>query len=107
MNVLERLKLRTGESDENLLDDLLETAKYAILTRRFPYGEYPTDDVGNVVVETKYQDLQYRMALDLYNKQGAEGQISHSENGVARSYESSWISVQLLEEVTPVVGIPS
>lgn len=30
--------------------------------------------------------------VDVYAKAGAEGQKSHSENGVSRSYESSWIS---------------
>lgn len=107
MTVLERLRIKTGEDSEELLYDLLETAKYAILARRFPFADYQTDDDGNVVLEARYQDLQYRMALDLYNKIGAEGQISHSENGVSRAYESSWISAQLLEEVTPFVGTVS
>jgi len=107
MTVLERLRIKTGEDSEELLYDLLETAKYAILARRFPFADYPTDDDGNVVLESRYLDLQYRMALDLYNKIGAEGQISHSENGVSRAYESSWISAQLLEEVTPFVGTVS
>jgi len=40
------------------------------------------------------------------NKIGAEGQLSHSENGVSRQYESSWISEQLLSEVVPIVGVP-
>lgn len=104
MNVLDRLRLKTGESDVEMLYDLLETAKYAILARRFPFADYQTDDDGNVGLESRYLDLQYRMALDLYNKMGAEGQLSHSENGVSRAYESSWISAQLLEEVTPFVG---
>lgn len=30
--------------------------------------------------------------VDVYAKVGAEGQKSHSENGVSRTYESSWIS---------------
>ncbi len=30
--------------------------------------------------------------VDVYAKAGAEGQKSHSENGVSRSYDSSWIS---------------
>lgn len=107
MDILEKLRSRTGEENVALLEDLLETAKYAILARRFPYKDYPTDEDGNPVIEARYLDLQYRMALDLYNKQGAEGQISHSENGVLRSYESSWISAQLLEEVTPFVGTVS
>ncbi len=33
---------------------------------------------------------------DIYAKAGAEGQTSHSENGVSRSYDSAWITVNLL-----------
>lgn len=99
MDVLERLKLRTAEPDETILVDCLESAKSAIMSRRWPYQEWPEE------IEPQYVDLQYRIALDLYNKTGAEGEIVHSENGVSRSYESSWISEQLLREVVPMVGV--
>jgi hypothetical protein len=100
MSNLERLVLRTGESDENILKDCLESAKSAILARRFPCTDWPEE------VPTQYADLQFRIALDLYNKIGAEGQLGHSENGVSRSWESSWVSEQLLREVVPLVGVP-
>lgn len=100
MTILERLKMRTGEADEALLSDCLDSARNAILARRFPYQEWPED------VPYQYFDLQFRIALDLYNKIGAEGQLGHSENGVSRSFESSWISQQLLREVVPLVGVP-
>lgn len=99
MDALERLKLRTSEPDEAVLIDCLESARSAIMSRRFPYQDWPEE------IEPQYIDLQYRMALDLYNKSGAEGELNHSENGVSRSYESSWISEQLLLEVVPVVGV--
>lgn len=98
MDNLKRLILRTGESDDTVLLDCLESAKSAILARRFPYGDWPDE------LESRYLDLQYRIALDLYNKSGAEGELAHSENGISRSYESSWVSEQLLREVTPMVG---
>lgn len=119
MTILERLILRTEESDEAILTDCAESAKNAILARRFPYGDWPTrevetvDEDGNVTVteetylEPRFLDLQYRIALDLYNKMGAEGQLTHSENGISRSFESSWISEQLLAEVTPYCGVVS
>lgn len=98
---LERLKLRTMEPDERILEDCLESAKNAILARRFPFCDWHSE-----ILPSRYEDLQFRIALDLYNKIGGEGQISHSENGVSRSWESSWISQQLLNEVTPLVGVP-
>ena len=101
MDVLTRLRNRTGDDDTQLLTDLLETAKYAILARRYPLKAYPEDASGNVELESRWQDLQFRIALDLYNKMGAEGETAHKENGIDRTYESSWISEQLLSEVTP------
>ena len=104
-DLMSRLKLRTGETDEELLMDYILSAKSAINSRRFPYHDWPVDDNGNTYVEERYRDLQMRIALDLYNKAGAEGETSHSENGISRGYESSWISEQLLSEVTPLARI--
>lgn len=98
MDNFDRMKKRTGEQDDSVLLDCLESAKAAILARRFPFGDWPDE------LESRYVDLQYRIAIDLYNKAGAEGQLSHSENGISRGYESSWISDQLLREVVPMVG---
>ena len=114
MTVLERMKLRIPEEpDEAVFLDCIETAKNAILSVRFPYGEFPTRKVVHedgttteeTYVEKRYEDLLYRVSVDLYNKSGAEGQLGHTENGVSRQFESSWISEQLLREVTPVVGV--
>ena len=105
MDNLMRLKRRTGETDEALLEDMLFSAKIAILNRRYPYKQFSYANAENTELEGQYEDLQFRMALDLYNKQGAEGQITHNSNGTNRMYESSWISAQLLAEVTPYCGV--
>lgn len=99
MDNLARLKLRTGEADEAILEDCLESARAAIMARRYPYQEWPDE------LESRYLDLQFRCAMDLYNKIGAENEIAHSENGISRSYESSWISESLLQEVTPIAKV--
>lgn len=99
MDNLARLKLRTGEADEAILEDCLESARSAIMARRYPYQEWPDE------LESRYLDLQFRCAMDLYNKIGAENEIAHSENGISRSYESSWISESLLQEVTPIAKV--
>ena len=99
MDNLARLNLRTGEPDEAILEDCLESAKAAIMSRRYPYQEWPDE------LESRYLDLQLRCAMDLYNRIGAEGELSHSENGISRGYESSWISESLLQEVTPVAKV--
>lgn len=102
--ILDRLELRTGEEDTDILQDCIESAKAVILSRRFPYGDYPTDANGNTYIEPRYEDLQFRIAMDIYNKIGGEGELSHAENGISRVYESSWVSAQLLSEIVPYCG---
>ena len=100
MTQLERLKKRIPEEvNDDVLEDFLESAKAVILSRRFPFGEQPTE------IEPKYYDLQIRIAVEMYNKIGVEGQTSHSENGVSRSYASANVSEELLREITPKVGV--
>jgi hypothetical protein len=101
MDALERLRIRIPEEKNDLiLLDFLETAKSMILARRFPYGTTETE------IEPKYADLQLRIAVELYNKQGAEGESAHSENGISRTYESAGVSKSLLNEITPMCGVP-
>jgi hypothetical protein len=100
MTELERLKIRITEKvDDNVLLDILASAKAVILSRRFPFGEQPTE------LEEKYKDLQIRIAVEMFNKQGAEGETAHSENGISRSYASASVSEDLLKEITPKVGV--
>ena len=100
MTQLERLKIRITEKvDDKELEDILESAKAVILSRRFPFGEQPIE------IEDKYKDLQIRIAVEMFNKRGAEGETAHSENGVSRSYASANVSEDLLKEITPKAGV--
>lgn len=96
MDNLERMKLRTGESNIAVLQDCLASARAAIMARRHPYGDWPDE------LESRYLDLQFRIALAIFNKQGGEFETAHSENGVSRSYGSEGIPQELLLEVTPM-----
>lgn len=58
------------------------------------------------VVETKYINTQLKIAIELFNKRGVEGQLSHSENGIDRGYEKSDISPSLLANITPFAKTP-
>lgn len=102
MTQIERLKLRLGISgitEDEILTDILESVQNVILMRRFPYG------TGNESLEVRYLDLQIRIAIEMYNRIGAEGETTHSENGISRSYGSDFISDKLLQEITPRVGV--
>lgn len=98
-------KLKKRISSENLpsddvLESYLEDAKSIILNRRFPFGFSEDTEI-----EPQYLNLQIRIALELLNKEGAEGQTSHSENGINRSYENSGVSETLLCEILPKVKV--
>ena len=100
MTQLERLKIRITEKvNDAELEDILESAKAVIMSRRFPFGEQPTE------IEERYKDLQIRIAVEMFNKRGAEGETAHSENGVSRSYSSASVSEELLREITPKAGV--
>lgn len=108
MSQIEILKRRIPEeTNDDLLTDMLDSAKSIILSRRYPVSEYPVDTDGVPVLESRFLDLQIRIAVELYSKLGAEGQITHNENGISRSYETGGgVSDSLLREITPMVGVP-
>lgn len=81
------------------LDLLLRFSASKILNQRYPYDDTVTE------VPERYQMLQIRIAAELYAKMGAEGETSHSSNGINRAWESSDVAKGLLEEVIPVAGV--
>ena len=97
---LQLLKAMVGESDtEEVLLAYLNIAGRKIIERAYPYDAEVTD------VPNRYSILQCEIAAYLLNKRGAEGQISHSENGISRSYESADVPRSMLSAVTPMVGV--
>lgn len=84
---------------DELLVYLLEQAEGIVLNRRYPFG--PPEGVK---VPQVYEHTQIQIAVELYSKMGAEGQISHSENGVSRSWEAADVSPSLLRRIVPMVG---
>jgi hypothetical protein len=96
-----KLKSMLGEdtpSDEELIT-LLLVSKGAILNARYPLGEWQEEEVP-----TRYEHIQLLMCVSLFNKQGAEGQTSHSENGITRQYEEGDIPHSLLKQIIPMAG---
>ena len=85
-------------SDE-LLQYLLEQAEGIILNWRYPFGA-----PEGASVPTAYEQIQLRVALELFSKMGAEGQTAHDENGVKRTYEAADVSPSLLKQIVPCVG---
>lgn len=97
---LTALRAMVGGSDtDEVLSTYLMLAGRKVITRAFPYH----DDVTEVPV--KYETIQLEIAAYMLNKRGAEGQTSHSENGISRSYENADIPSSMLKGITPYVGV--
>lgn len=73
----------------------LMAAETMILNRMYPFG-YP----DGTEVPARYERLQIKLAVELYNQRGAEGQQSHQENGTMRT----WGTNSILAKIVPHCG---
>lgn len=102
---LENLKIYlkiTDNTEDDLLSLFLSMAENKVLNKRYPYGY--TDEEKTAAIE-KYSDVVMDIAVFLYNKQGAEGQTGHSENGISRSYENAGIPDSFVSDIVPVAKL--
>lgn len=95
------VKAMCEETDDTVISVFLEIAKSAILNRLYPYE----DEDDKRTWKSKYDNLQCRIAVYLLEKRGAEGEITHTENGVTRTYSSADIPNALLYEINPVAKV--
>lgn len=94
-------KLMTMLDDDvstNVANTFLEAAEKAVINLAFPFGD------GSEVMPEKYEEVQIEIAAYLISKRGAEGEVSHSEGGVSRTYESADIPLALRTRITPKAG---
>ena len=95
------LKAMVGDSDsDEVLSTYLKLAGRKIIARAYPYDPDVTD------VPAQYDTLQCEIAAYMLNKRGAEGQTSHTENGITRQYENADVPSSMLKAVTPHCGVP-
>ncbi len=100
MTNIERLKVRIPEADISELEDVLESAKDVILSRCFVSVSH-TSEEDKAKALTEHNEKVINAAVVIYNMRGIEGQISHSENGVARSYADCAGMKPILEQIVP------
>jgi hypothetical protein len=99
LSQLEKLKLWLDIPDSTQdakLQMLLDTAESAIEERR---------GLPDNPMEQRWNMKQIEIAAYLYNKQGAEGETEHKENGVDRKYESASIPESMLADISPVARV--
>lgn len=85
------------DGDAALLPAYLQLAESAILELRNPLSRDPSSEPW----ESRYDVLQCEMAAEMYARRGAEGEVSHSENGLTRTYAAAVLSPQLVRRVIP------
>ena len=98
-----RLKIRGFNvedfSDDDLYDEI-EASIEAVNDRRH---FMPTD---TKLFEDKYKEIVVRLCICSIAKMGAEGQLSHSENGISRTYAgASELPNDILKEIVPLARI--
>lgn len=95
---IERLGL--DFDDEDIYDEI-DNAFEAINSRRH-FNPTPS-----VLIEDKYKNLAYELCIASMVKEGAEGQTAHTENGIARGYDSSSYPESMLSRIVPLARLRS
>lgn len=85
-------------SEDEILSVYLDIAERKVLNRLYPFKPDET------LIPAKYSFRVVEIAQYLYLRQGSEGETSHSENGISRSYEDAGIPDSLLKDIIPMVG---
>lgn len=85
---------------ENMIDALLEDSKNIALSNIYPFEDWSDFDLPK-----KYYNWQIRAAIELYNLADKAGIKSYSENGLSWSKSTDLLSLGLMEEIMPKVGV--
>jgi len=86
-----------SDIDEDLMSTCLDIANRTILNHRFPYG------TSRVEVEPQYEMKMIQLAVIYYDRNGAEGEKKHSENGTVREYLTE---EEILASIPRQAGLP-
>ena len=87
------------ESDKPVLLILVNRAIRKVCMKRYPFG--CSDDEKMKAVD-KYRDTIFEAAVYYWAKQGADGESSHSENSISRTYNSE---DDIFFDVIPMVKV--
>ena len=86
-------------AEDNVLKSELLAAEGMILNKMYPFGY---EDGMNI--PARYDRLQIKLAIELYTQRGADGQASHTEGGITRTWPSvNRILAQIVSHVGSVI----
>lgn len=93
----------TGDKIEKFPQSIVEfVVEYVVANCHFP-SRFKAKDIVNILGQRK--STLVMACIDVYSKAGAEGQTSHLENGISRTYKDAWISSDLLSNFPNYVTI--
>lgn len=77
------IKARLGDDSvtDATVEIYLQDAHDAIMNRLYPFGAPPSTDFPG-----EYETLACKLAVRYISRRGAEGEETHNENGINRSY---------------------
>lgn len=87
---------------DDMLTDALDTAKWFIIRERYKTIGVPE---GTMDIEVQYDQLCCDMASEILARWGAEGQATHAENGVSRTWAFGVLAGQFHGQIIPKVGV--
>lgn len=93
------ISVMTDEDDQTVIAAYLAMAKQIIFELAYPVGEFPEE------MPARYDAVHVEITVYLINKQGAEGEIVHLENGVSRHWDSGSLPLELKRRITPFASI--
>ena len=96
LNIL--MTMLDDDVSTNVANTFLKAAEQAVINLAFPFGD------GTEVMPEKYEEVQIEIAAYLISKRGAEGEVTHTEGGVTRTYESADLPLALRTRITPKAG---
>lgn len=89
-------------NDENIPSDevllaYLDIARHEIIGWRYSYAETTIEDVPS-----EYEMTQVYAVLAGFSQSGAEGELSHSENGISRTWKHADMIAYIRAHVIPI-----
>lgn len=84
--------------DSSIITVYLSLASKRILQRLYPF------DSTQTTLPSEYEYMQCELASRMYLRRGAEGEMSHSENGISRSY-GTVNDEDVLSQIVPFVQV--
>lgn len=85
---------------ENILNSLLDDSLNIGLSLKYPFDDTKTS------LPARYNNWQIRCCLELYKLAGNENIKSYKENGLEWTLFRDGLSINLIQEIIPQVGIP-